>query len=105
MTLSEPSLRRWYRDFNRRWFANRLGHEVDILYAPIEGCWGDTRPDDPECFVIRINPRYSLCTRSARLTLLHEMVHVELWPYAAHGPRFEARMQALAAAGAMRGLW
>lgn len=103
--LSDRRLRNWYRNFNRLWFAEGLPEDVDVLYAPVEGCSGRTFPEDHDAFVIRINPQFSVCERMTRLTLLHEMVHVELWPYATHGPRFEARMQELAAAGAMRGLW
>jgi hypothetical protein len=103
--LSDRRLRGWYREFNRRWFEDGLPEDVDVLYAPVEGCSGEMVPEDRDSFVIRINPRYQVCSGIARLTLLHEMVHVELWPYVTHGPKFEARMRKLAAAGAMRGLW
>jgi hypothetical protein len=103
--VNDRQLKRWYNEFNRRWFEEGLPEEVDVLYAPVEGCWGETVPVDRHSFVIRIDPHCAISNRVTKMTLLHEMTHVELWPYCTHGPRFERRMQELAACGAMRGLW
>jgi hypothetical protein len=104
-SLSDKHLRRWYREFNRRFFSAALPEDIDLLYAPVERCLADVTFCPAQEFVLRINPRYAIDTRVVRLTLLHEMAHVKLWPYRTHGPQFEAEMQRLANIGAFKGLW
>jgi hypothetical protein len=82
-----------------------LPDEIDILYAPVEGCFADVTPCKALEFVLRIDPRFAHDSRTVRITLLHEMAHIKLSPYRTHGPKFEAEMQRLAAAGAFKGLW
>ena|ERR1700744_668168 len=102
--LSDKQLRRWYREYNQKWFSGELPEDTDVLYAPIEGTHGDALGHADQS-VIRINPACAIDSRIIRMTLLHEMVHVALWPYNTHGARFEAEMLRLAAAGAFKGLW
>lgn len=103
--LSDKQLRRWYREYNQRWFSGELPESIDILYAPITGCLGDVIDCPAEDFIIRINPQCAFDTRMVRMILLHEMAHVAVWPYAWHGGKFQDEMQRLAALGAFKGLW
>ncbi|HTV07820.1 MAG TPA: SprT-like domain-containing protein [Candidatus Aquilonibacter sp.] len=103
--LSDRQLRRWYRDFNRRFFGGCLPSDADVLYAPVDGAHGDALVESNGEFTVRINPACAIDWRIVRMTLLHEMAHLKLWPYRAHGERFEKEMQRLACAGAFKGLW
>lgn len=102
MILSKRRLRRWFRHYNRAYFGGRLPRNAELSWTPIEQCWGQCCGEPPE---IQLSPACGVDSRLARMTLLHEMVHLSLYPYLAHGPRFEAEMQRLAIAGAMKGLW
>lgn len=105
MKPSQARLRRWFRVYNRRYFGNRLPACTRVRRSDTGECYGDAMGGEKP--FININPAPEWCGADmnlARLTLLHEMVHVEQWPYQGHGPRFQRRMQQLAAAGAMRGL-
>lgn len=103
--LSDTKLRRWYREYNRRFFGGALSDDVDILYAPVEGCCADVDNCPAHDFVLRINPAYAINVGFVRLALLHEMVHIKLWPCQTHGAAFQREMKRLAAADAFRGLW
>jgi predicted SprT family Zn-dependent metalloprotease len=103
--LSDSQLRRWYRDYNRRFFGGALPADADVFYAPIDGAHGDALGESNGEFTLRINPACAIDLRVVRMTLLHEMAHLKLWPYRTHGPRFEQEMQRLAVAGAFKGLW
>ncbi len=104
MALDTRKLRRWYRDYNHRFFGDSLPADALIECVRIEGCWGRAMVSDGRP-VIHLSPRCRVCRSVAKMTLLHEMAHVKLWPVTTHGPQFQAEMQRLAAAGAMKGLW
>lgn len=110
---SDPQLRRWYLDYNRRWFNGDLPEDtVRVMWEPCGGAVAETEPvgDEGE-LIIRINP----CLRgvgskprhsNARFALIHEMVHVKLWGKAAHhGVKFQQEMLSLAQDGAFKNLW
>ena len=101
---ADPSLRRWYREFNRKWWADELPHDADVFYAPLGDTIADLWYDAAQTPVIRIDPIFSICSRMVRLALLHEMAHIRLRS-PSHGAVFQAEMLRLAAAGAMKGLW
>lgn len=103
--LSDKRLRRWYRENNERWFNGRLPDDVDVIYAPVSGCSGMVTQDNAEDFILTINPKYAIDMKAVRITLLHEMVHIDLAPYYTHGERFQNAMKRLAVMGAFRGLW
>lgn len=104
MNLSDAELRRWYRQYNRRWFADELPDDIDVLYAPVDGLCGEVSEGEAGDLIVRINPAYALDTRIARITLLHEMAHIKLWPKRNHGTVFQRELQRLAIAGAYKGL-
>jgi predicted metal-dependent hydrolase len=41
----------------------------------------------------------------AKMTVLHEMVHVKLAPYLGHGKKFQDEMKRLAEMNAFKGMW
>lgn len=104
MRLCDRTLRRWYREANTRWFEGKLPDDVDVLYAPHAGCVG-IAGQSGDSFFIQVNPAYAMDVSIVKLTLLHEMAHVALWPYRTHGPKFQQEMLRLANAGAMNGKW
>lgn len=103
MLLCDRQLRRWYRELNAKWFDGHL-LDVDLLYAPHQGCSG-TADQDRVGNIILINPAYALDARTVKLTLLHEMAHISLWPYRWHGEKFQEEMQRLAQLGAFKRIW
>jgi len=110
---SDALLARWYRQFNRRYFNGELPAENVILcWEPVEDCDADcakiheaVTDKETDDFLIRIDPIYRTSLRVAKMTLLHEMVHVKLWPHVSHGARFQREMMRLAQSGAFRRLW
>ena len=110
---SDPLLTKWYKQYNKKYFNNDLPVENVIL------CWEPIPEHDALCskiyeadtdkdtgdFLIRIDPMYVSSERISRLTLLHEMLHIKLWPYVSHGDRFQKEMIMLAVAGAFKKLW
>ncbi len=102
---ADRNLRRWYRKHNRKWWADGLPHDVDIFYAPMSDTIADLDWDEADTPVIRIDPLYAMCSRTVQLHMLHEMAHIALRPLRGHGAAFQAEMQRLAMAGAMKGLW
>ncbi len=98
-------LRRWFREYNDRYFDGALPLSTCIGFASLEGCYGDCDKKGGR-FFIRIDRENCSRVKERRATLLHEMAHVKLWDvYRGHGRIFDIEMQRLAAAGAMRGLW
>lgn len=106
MILCHRRVTRWYRVFNERWFNDELPHDVDVYWSPTEKCAADLNVlhNDPESYILRLNPAYATDMNMARINLLHEMKHIKLWPYQAHGERFHKETQRLAAMGAYKGL-
>lgn len=103
--MSDPQLKRWFRRYNRRYFDGTLPSDVRISYCWVTKAHGNCSLDPDGKFHIRINPDSTGTREGRRFTLLHEMVHVKLWPVCTHGKAFDAEMLRLAKAGAMRGLW
>lgn len=102
---SDPQLRRWYLDFNRRYFAGELPTDtVTVFWEPIGGALalcsevensgGELQIRvNPALRLVGSRPRYS----AAKLALLHEMVHVKWWTHRVehHGRRFDEELQRL----------
>lgn len=103
--LTVARVQRWYRDYNRKYFGGKLPKHVKIHLTWDHEHRGWLEGKAPQFGVIHINPECGGHSGYARLTLLHEMVHLEQWPSGHHGERFQERMRALAAAGAMKGIW
>jgi hypothetical protein len=116
--LNKPArnLERIYRTYNKKFFDGTLPADTRVWWVRIkeadEKCCvhGVTLGlEDNETkhlsFEIFINPDTHVDKSQLRMTLLHEMAHVKLYPYLGHGKRFEEEMTRLALRGAMKGLW
>ena len=111
--VTNAQLPRMYRKYNRLYFSGKLPVNLEVAFETegknLRG-WGvtDYICDSHGCYhptKILINRSLKVCRGWASMTLLHEMVHVEL-PYgASHGPRFQARMRKLASQGAFDRWW
>jgi hypothetical protein len=103
---SDRQLRRWYRNYNIRYFGGKLPATISLIYETTDRCFGDCWLTPQGWFRIRVDPDRNFGRQSRRFTLLHEMAHVNLWGFNHHhGPIFNAEMLRLANAGAMKGLW
>jgi|ERR1700739_3092150 len=92
MMKSERQLKLMYNRFNLKYFDGELP-DVAIHYEPVSAyadcdLVGDT-------LKIRINPSIGGWIDFLKLTLLHEMVHVKLWPSRRHGAKFDAEIARL----------
>jgi SprT-like family len=101
--LSDSKLRRWYREFNRKYHNGELPNDVDIFYAPMEDCSGLVDFHHGETLLI-INPMCALDSTVLRMTLHHEMAHIKT-QVRGHGSVFQQEMLRLAKLGAFRNLW
>jgi hypothetical protein len=111
---SDPTLRKWFRVLNRKWFDNKLPNETKIFYSEELIAEGERKPRhdygdaDWEAGgppVIRINPllREQGWYTAIRQTLIHEAAHIEamrLGYRGEHGPVWEKIMRKLANQGA-----
>lgn len=104
MTLSHAELRRAYRDFNRRYFADKLPADCDVYFAPAQEAYAIAQNENGE-WSIQIDTKYAIDARMWKLALLHEMTHIACWPNLSHGKRFQGEMLRLAQAGALARLW
>lgn len=102
-SLCDKQLKRWYRRFNRLYFDGRL-EDVDIFYAPTNGCCGQADEDENGERIIVIDPCFALDTCQGRIAVLHEMKHLSLFPHRKHGKRFDAETARLFGLGAYKGL-
>jgi hypothetical protein len=94
MAMSERQLIRLYNKFNLLYFNNGLP-PVRIFYSPVDGGYADCCQLEDGVMQVRINPSVGGWVDFLKLTLLHEMVHVKLWPYRKHGVRFDREVQRL----------
>ena len=92
MLKSERQLKLMYNKFNVRYFSGELP-DVKIHYEPVSA-YADCDEVDG-AMVIRINPSIGGWLDFLKLTLLHEMVHVKLWPHRKHGVKFDREIQRL----------
>ena len=98
-------LRRWFREYNDRYFGGALPLPTRVRLASLEDCYGDCDKIGGR-FHLRIDRVNCSREKVRRATLLHEMAHVKLWDvHRGHGRIFDTEMQRLAVEGAMRGLW
>ena len=97
-------LERMYREYNKKYFRNRLPKDMVVEFARLPDCHGVTHCHKNRPLFIQIDwPLRGTLSHSA-MTLLHEMVHVE-HPKWLHGPKFHRRMLQLAKAGAFKNWW
>lgn len=115
---SDPTLKRWFRVYNRRYFQSSLPAATKVLWAEeIQEDLGATTDDpstahtmaatdvsrSPTPPEIYLNRRILPFWKVVRATLLHEMAHVAK-PRAGHGAVFDAEIGRLWEMGAFKGL-
>lgn len=103
-------LRAMYCALNKKYFHNALPKDLPVLYSKDlvrERALGHTAIHKQTFRPLWIKLAWPLrtCHRTTRLTLLHEMVHVEQKHLRGHGKQFEKRMLELARHGAFKGVW
>lgn len=100
---SDPSLKRLYNKYNRLYFEGSLPNAV-VWWEPVASAYATCAFENGVC-KIRINPALYGWSATAKMTLLHEMVHAKLHPDTSHGDIFNAEMLRLAYAGAFNDIW
>lgn len=116
MFKSDKRLLYWYRKYNKLYFDNKL--PTTILVG-----WNDEMKADTcaqhngvglelaedgitlRITVIHLDPKKHVGSTDTRLSLLHEMCHVALFPYDKHGKKFKDEKRRLAMLGALDDLW
>jgi hypothetical protein len=104
VSVTIARIRRWYGRYNREFFGGKLPPNIPILYDSRKGSVAQLESDSQGSLAIVFNPVHATEAGVVRITLLHEMVHVEQWPARNHGKRYQKRIDELYAAGAYRGL-
>ena len=123
-----PLLKRWFNEYNRRFFKHRLPDTlvcwtdmkpVENGITPLGRClrpaivrykviggkkWVRFKSDRPMIFISDVLWKRNWLSL-ARETLLHEMCHLALPARLSHGLRFQKEMLRIAKAGAFKGLW
>jgi SprT-like family protein len=112
------SLCNWYKKYNKLYFDDRL--TKDVLVG-----WNTDWPEDSDhCAthsgirfteeedgaehhseLIQLDPKQHIGARDERLSLLHEMCHVALFPNSTHGKKFKNEKRRVAMLGALDDLW
>lgn len=100
---SHPQLMRLFRKFNVKYFDGDLTEPL-IKYEHITTmkCFGLCEQLDDKSFVITIDPQWASSRAFRHITLLHEMIHIAIWPYPSHGKTFQDETIRLALAGAYK---
>lgn len=93
---SDKLLLKAFKHFNRVYFSGELSvenvvlcWEPDVDSSLIASCMKiiDGRTDrETQDFIIRIDPRFQGSSAVWKLALLHEMVHIYLWPHRGQHP-------------------
>ncbi len=76
---SDPALKRLYNKYNHTYWRDALPSNTQIWWEPCGPDAGVTIQLDEETLGIKIDPALMGMRRFAKLTLLHEMVHVATW--------------------------
>jgi hypothetical protein len=107
--IASGALKRVYDTYNKKYFDGLLPKEAIVGTNDLASseCGIAVRHEESghEIFVIHIDPVKHNGSRDMRLTLLHEMIHLKLFPYQYHGKRFEEEKNRLTLRGATKGLW
>ena len=112
---SHPTLRKLYREYNRKYFGNKLPkiHLDFVTPAQMKKFFGVGRACCAiTCFkkgtttpvAIYISQNRYKSWRYVKGDLLHELCHCAR-PRADHGPAFEEEMRRIAAMGAFKDIW
>ena len=106
---SNPTLKRWYTKYNRKYFGNKLPKDTIVFW-----CKRVFRYDDAigaaDVFDALPHTIYIACElkkihKVALIVLLHEMCHIAVGGDPDHGRRWQLKMKSLASRGAFESLW
>jgi len=103
--VTNAEVQRMYHHFNKKYFGNRLPKDMIVDFNRAKDYHGRTAFYKTRPLHIQIGWHLRDSNAHVALTLLHEMVHVELPARFNHGPRFHKRMLKLAKQGAMKPWW
>lgn len=107
---SDKQLKLWYAKFNRLYFNGELPTDTILYWNPGNDAAAITCPVFEVAdgkFEITIDPMYSGMVKWWKVLLLHEMIHVRLWPKHPkhnHGKLFEDEKARIFALGAYKKL-
>ena|SRR6185312_9215877 len=112
MYKADKRLKTIYLRYNREAFDGTLPTDTEVgwndeLKDKMYGITLGIADEDTKhlFFQIHVNEELRRWPEVVRLTLLHEMNHIYLYPYMKHGKRFEEAMVRLAGRGMFKGLW
>jgi hypothetical protein len=97
-------LKRWYCSFNRKYFNGELPEDLQIWWEPLGPNAQETvlvvdgEDGNPPELAIKVDPSMAMFPKLTKLLLLHECIHVKLWPRQGvkdHGRLFDEEMQRL----------
>lgn len=103
--VSDPQLRRWFLEYQRKYFPS-VPVNTAVFWEPPNGKLGDCSRDDNGDFTIRIDTALRFSSAIARLILLHELAHANIWnkEKVEHGSAFHHELDRLYKAGAFKHL-
>ena len=102
-------LEKWYQGYNHKYFGDELPAAIIVHTLKDEHRMAETEQAGTY-YEIRMNPKYEPSEQQARMTLLHEMCHVENLAspepvFEDHGRVWQGCMHDLANEGAFEDLW
>lgn len=108
--ITNRELRFAYATFNKKYFSNKLPKDMPVFFSSqlirkkkLGRTAVHAHTFRPQWIEITTNIRFS--GHLIRMTLLHEMCHVENPRPTGHGKWHDDRMMKLAKAGAFNGYW
>lgn len=116
MLKQDKRLQRWYEKYNKLYFGSKLPKACVVGWnneldpgdaAAVHGVHFTMAEDgvDWDVVGIHLDAAKHAGAKDARMSLLHEMAHLSLYPYRFHGKKFDMEMRRLAMLGAFDGLW
>lgn len=75
-------------------------HRVSLSWEHVEDDIGRVTEVEPGLFTIKIDPSFRAIPSHAKIVLLHEMLHLSVWPRRTHGKAWKQGRQKLWTAGA-----
>lgn len=109
--MTEKELVKCYTRFNKKYFGGKLPDTIPIVLTDM------SKTDDvgmcttfhgqglSPLHTIYLDKNLQEYDTVLKLSLLHELCHVKLYPYGGHGEEFDAEMVKLAFKNAFHDLW
>ena len=99
-----------FKSYNQEYFGGRLLANTEVVWShelDDAGDYGDSVKKSDGHFLIRVSPYWNPGNEEARLTLLHEMCHVDTWGAneLEHGPSWRTCRDRIMIEGALDDLF